>query len=286
MKPKRIIHGDDLLYRFFQDSLRDKPEIFAAVPQLLISNTAIWLPIDMYERWPILLPWVVRDPKCRGNAKRGLPDRWSSPDSNGYLRDDNSLVKSLPRALRVRGPDGSYVDGARMGSEFVASHAWRRIVKSEQLASRIPLLNTFVPNLVWLPNQVAKLTDREGGIVQQTLQAMAYQIYRKASVNPVLRDIVEIAWTMLPEPQVKLSPFRLNDLNWFEVTCGFYRTRSSRLGSVVEALEALELGRAIPKRVVTTRYAAGLPFVDRVALSHLKSFLLPFTRAIKSKEDT
>jgi hypothetical protein len=111
MAPERIIHGDDLLYRFFQEALRSNPELFAAVPQLLITTMALWLPLDTYERWPVLLPWVVRDPKCRGNPRRGIPDQWSSPDRSGYLRDDNSLIKALPRALTVKGPKESHVHG-------------------------------------------------------------------------------------------------------------------------------------------------------------------------------
>jgi hypothetical protein len=273
--PQKIIHGDDLLYRFFQDALKSSPELFATVPQLLVTTMALWLPIDAYSRWPVLLPWVVRDPRCRGNPRKGIPDEWSSPDGHGFLRDDNSLVKALPRALLVRGPKGSHVHGARMGTEFVASHVWR-IVNHDQLASRIPLLNSFVPNLVWLPGQVAKLTDREGGIVQQTLQAMAWQIYRRARVAPHLYDIVEEAWAMLPEPPLKPQPFALEDLNWFEIISSFYRTRSRRLESVIAALEAIERQEPIPARVITTRYAAGLPLVPPAARSELKHLLQRF----------
>lgn len=176
----------------------------------------------------------------------------------------------------MRGPKGSHVAGARMGSEFVASHIWR-VVNHDQLASRIPLLNSFVPNLVWLPGQVAKLTDREGGIVQQMVQAMAYEIYRRAPVEPYLREIVEEAWAMLPEPTLKPQPFGLEDLNWFETTDGFYRIRSARLASVFDALEAIEQGLPVRgERVVTKRYAAGLPLVQRAARFGLKEFLLRF----------
>ena len=137
---------------------------------------AIWLPLEVYQHIPVLMPWVVRDPQCRGSKNKNIPDQWASPNEDGYLRDDNSLVKSLTRSLSVRGPKGSHLNGSRMGSEFVASHIWRK-VDADRLASRIPLLNTFVPNLVWLPSQIAKLSDIEGGIVQQTLQAISRGIY-------------------------------------------------------------------------------------------------------------
>jgi len=43
-----------------------------------------------------------------------------------------------------------------MGNEFVASHVWR-VVDHAEVKSRLPLLNSFVPNLVWLLVQVSKL---------------------------------------------------------------------------------------------------------------------------------
>jgi hypothetical protein len=272
----KVVHGDDLLYRFFQDLLVQDPDLAARMPQLLLMAMGVWLPLDAYERWPLLLPWVVRDPKCRGNRAKGVPDQWSSPDPRGFLRDDNSLVKGLPRSLTVRGPRGSHMAGARLGSEFVASHVWR-LVKHDQLASRIALLNSFVPNLVWLPGQIAKLTDREGGIVQKTLQAMALAIYRRAPVQEGLRPLVEDAWAYIPESTVELVPFGVDSLNWFVPTERFYMTRATRLESVVSALDAIEAGRALPTRVVTTRYAAGLPLVDAAARASLKRFLLQFS---------
>jgi hypothetical protein len=199
-KKQKVIHGDDLLYRFFQDALAKEPDLFAKVPQMMLEAMGVWFPRDTYRDWPVLLPWVVRDPKCRGNKSKGLPDEWGSPDERAYLRDDNSLVKALPRALSITTSGFASLSGARMGTEFVASHVWREVLGTNQLASRDPVLNSFIPNLVWLPTQVAKLTDREGG-VQKTLQSMAWAIYREAPVAPHLNEQVEAAWKMIPEPE-------------------------------------------------------------------------------------
>src|SRR5688572_17571169 len=90
---------------------------------------AVWFPVEVYAALPVLLPWVVRDPSCRGSRKNGVvvrPDQWSAPNELGYLRDDNSLVKGLPRALTIRGPKDAHLDGRRLGTEFVASHIWRQ----------------------------------------------------------------------------------------------------------------------------------------------------------------
>jgi hypothetical protein len=275
MTKKKIVHGDDLLYRFFQTGLETRPELFAAVPQLLATTMGVWLPLDAYERWPVLLPWVVRDPQCRGNSGKGLPDEWSSPDARGYLRDDNSLIKGLPRALTISGPKGSHLHDARMGSEFVACHIWR-IVDYKELASRHPLLNSFIPNLVWLPGQVAKLSDLQGGVIQQTLEAVSYALYRDAPVLRHLRPIVKEAWEMIPPPTVVLEEFTLDELNWFRTTPAFFRTRTARLGSVIQALDAVEQGLPLGERVVTRRYAAGLPLIANSERSALRAHLARF----------
>ncbi len=270
---QRVVHGDDLLYRFLHEVLGKEPELFAKVPQLMIESMAIWLPLDVYYEWPVLLPWVVRDPSCRGNPAKGIPDAWGSPNLNGYLRDDNSLIKTLPRSLVVRTPVAGRLRGARMGSEFVAAHVWR-VVKHAQLASRLPLLNSFVPNLVWLPAQIAKLTDREESVVQTTLQSMAFAVYRHAPVAPHLEEAVTEAWALIPD---QLPPPRpISDLNWFESTQQFFANRRHRLQSVVAALNALSVGATLTTKVVTTRYTSGLPGVAaearRELLNHLARF--------------
>jgi hypothetical protein len=274
-RSKRLVRGDDLLYRFFQELLTTRADLAAEISQLLITTMGVWFPIEAYRRWPILLPWVVRDLSCRGNKRRGIPDEWGSPDRSGYLRDDNTLIKGLTRSLDIQGPKGSHVHGSRMGNEFVASHIWR-VVQDDRLASQIPVLNSFVPNLIWLPSQVAKLTDREGGVVQRTAQAMAFKIYRDVPVEGRLRDVLDHAWGMIPQPDIAIEPFALEDLNWFVMTDSFFKTREARVISVVDALEALEQGKTITAKVITTRYSNGLPDIGAGARSELKRYLRDF----------
>lgn len=269
----RVVHGDDLLYRFFNNLLADDSGAFSEIPQLLLEATAVWLPPETYSRMPLLLPWVVRDPTCRGNKRRGIPDEWGSPDDRGYLRDDNSLIKSLPRALPVVGPARGGLSGARIGTEFVAAHVWRQVKGSPILASRWSELNSFVPNLVWLPGQIAKLTDREGSGVQETLQLMSWQIYREVPVGQPYRDIVEKAWSMLPSPHRKIRDVDVATLNWFQPSERFYATRALRLRTVVEALFDVEQDVPLSKKVVTTRYGNGLPAVTPAARLALRLYL-------------
>lgn len=254
--PKRVVHGDDLLYRFFRDLFDRDPVRAEELAQSLVEATAIWFPRDLYFDWPVLLPWVVRDPACRGNRRRGLPDMWSAPNADGFLRDDNSLIKALPRSLSVRGPSRGHLDGARIGTEFVASHVWR-VVKHDDLASRLPLLNSFLPNLVWLPSQIAKLSDQEGSPLQRVLQAMSYSIYRHAAVADHVRAASEEAWALIAAPEVDVTVHE-ESLNWFVLTERFRSTRAARLKDVTNAFEALANGQSTVEKVVSNRYTNGL----------------------------
>src|SRR5689334_8621591 len=113
----KVIHGDDLIYRFLRDLFTDE-ESFGHVAQALLASTAIWLPTSVYRELPVLVPYVVRDPSCRGG--KGQPDQWASPDAAGYLRDDNSSIKNIPRTLAIHAPAQKHLNGRRMAREFVA----------------------------------------------------------------------------------------------------------------------------------------------------------------------
>lgn len=272
-KGPKVVHGDDLLYRFFQSLLEDRPDLAPELLGRMYCTMGVWFPLDVYHDYPVLLPWVVRDHTCRGDKKKGEPDQWGSPNADGFLRDDNSLVKSLTRSLDIRAPGMSQLHGARIGTEFVASHVWRE-VKHPSLASRHPLLNSFVPNLVWLPSQVSKLTDREGEVMQRALQALAWKVYRTAPVAPHLRDIVDEAWDLIPQPAE--IPVNVPELNTFISTERFRSTRRDRLRSVIAATELIEGGQSLPAKVVTKRYSEGLPRVEIAQLIALRSFLKRF----------
>ena len=114
-------------------------------------------------------PAAVCRPRSRESREQGegLPDQWGAPDEQARFRDDNSLVKSLPRSLEIENAHNLLLHRRPLGTGFVASHAWRQLAPSGA-AARNPATYSFVPNLVWLPLQVSKLTDREGHFVRPT----------------------------------------------------------------------------------------------------------------------
>ena len=256
------IKGDDLLYRFFNEVLPSEPELFEKIPRLLVISMAVWFPKSVYQRMPVLLPWVLRDTTCRGKKSKGkriIPDQWGAPNEDGYLRDDNSLVKGIPKSLGITSESYSFVNGRHLGTEFVAAHIWREN-NTGTLASRLPQLNTFVPNLVWLPSQVAKLSDREGSHVQTALKEVSWGIYHDLPLTGSAKTVADQSWSLLPKPVAPRNVLE-TELNWFVATNKFMKTRFSKLDAVIDALEKLKDGQKVPQKLQPSRFRDGLPSV-------------------------
>lgn len=160
------LDGENILYHYLQKDLLAKDVwLFQMLAARLVVSLGIWLHPEYYRQIPILLPFARRDASCRKNCNKERIEQWGSPDRNGLFRDDNSLVKDIPKSLRIESTaTGIYVN-KRIGTGFVACHVWRT-PNTGILASQNPATYSFVPNLVWLPKQVAKLTDREGSFAQ------------------------------------------------------------------------------------------------------------------------
>lgn len=269
--------GHNVLYHYLQHSLQTEDVwLYQMLVSKLVVALGIWFPVEAYRRMPIALPYVIRDPKCRQPV-----DQWSSPTPKGFLRDDNTLVKNLVKTLSVDKEGFRDYRGRRLGRGFVAAHVWRQ-TKGEALASRIATTNTFLPNLVWLPNNVAKLTDREGSFAQTFVQAIASKVYRKVEVADALQPYTDEAWDLLPEP----APFPeqalpdTDDLTFFDVPDSFIERTIHRSQTVARALEAVAAGTAIDKKVLHTRYTEGLPSIAAPDARALSNWLKGYSDAV------
>ena len=274
---RKAIEPNNLLYHFLQHDLAtDDVWLFHALVARLVVRLGVWMPVDIYARLPILVPYARRDPKCRGSVRNGIPDAWGSPDEKGYFRDDNSLVKGLPRSMTVSSTLGQY-SGRQIKSGFVACHVWREI-DGDQLASRNPLTYSFVPNLVWLPAQVAGLTDREGSFAQQFLQALSHRIYRPVEVARDHEDIVDAAWDLLPIPNgvPDAALPDVTELNCFVADEAFFHRRAHTIGAVAAALRT----GAPTDKVVSRRYTDGIPGLAPASRTALAELLERYATAV------
>ncbi len=279
----KLLNGDNLLYRLFQKLLAsDDQMVRSAIAGEMIRSMTIWLPLDFYQNCPVILPWVVRNPKCRPHKLQGIqyPDRWGAPDELGYQMDDNSLIKGIPKSLPIDGPKDSPLVGKKMGNDFVASHIWREIDGVDVLASRHPELNSFAPNLVWLPRQIAKLSDREGQMIQDLLKLASWAIYRKVKVNQNYTEVVGAIWKYLEKDVKKVTEkyrFDPESAHYFQPKDEKFVLRRIEIArKALVFISSCENGTPNPSKSTTSRYANGLPNVKKRVLSNLKKQVSKF----------
>jgi hypothetical protein len=156
------------------------------------------------------------------------------PVRAAIFRDDNSLIKGVPRGFPIHNPANPLMDRRKLGTGFVASHVWRVLVGGGH-ANREPQTYSFVPNVVWLPSQVSKLTDREGLFVQSYLQALSARIHRGLKLNPKLEAIVAPIWDQL-EVRPEVAGVAMPDpgaLNYFEVSENWLTRRVKTVNLVI-----------------------------------------------------
>lgn len=169
-----------------------------------------------------------------------------------------------------------------MGTSFVASHIWRELVPGGQ-ASRERATYSFVPNLVWLPSQVSKLSDREGSFVQTYLQTLSWRIYRGVECSPRLKQVVDPIWERL-SLRSEAAEVDLPDpstLNYFRFDEKWIARRVSTLRFVIQALEAVRKGEQSQRRTVSTRCTEGLSGVSRSSVLRLLSELSVYSEAVE-----
>jgi len=254
----RRIDGDNILYHYFDKNIFRKENQFAMeLLERLLGDLSIWLPHNFYRRLPIMLPYVVRDPSCR-KRKKVETEEWGSANNQGFLRDDNSLIKGIVNSFIVQSQKIKSYDGLRKGKGFVASHIWRivKIRNNELISSRHHMLNSFVPNIVWLPRQIAKLTDREGSLPQKMLQAISHEIYDGIDMP---KEILNL-WNYLPQPKEYRSlEINLEELNFFEVKEKWLNRRIKGLMSEMDRIISLEETYAPKmKKIKCSRYCPSL----------------------------
>ena len=99
------------------------------------------------------------------------------------------------------------------------------------------MLNSFVPNIVWLPRQIAKLTDREGSLAQKMLQAISHKIYDSIDISEEILNL----WNYLPYPEEHKSlEINLDELNFFVVKERWLKRRINGLISEMDRIISLE----------------------------------------------
>ena len=134
-------------------------------------------------------------------------------------------------------------------------------------ASRDNLTYSFMPNVVWLPSQVSKLSDREGSFVQSYMQALSTKIYRDVELTPKLTMLVRPMWERLAV-RSEVADLPLPDpatLNYFDPGEDWIARRLQSLQLVIQGLREIKGGKQPSRKIISTRYSEGLRQVPRSA---------------------
>ena len=276
---KKRVDGQNILYHYLQKILLNDDEFSVKLISNLLIDLSIWLPHNLYAQLPILLPYVLRDPKCRKNPDTG-EDEWGSSDENGLLRDDNSLIKGIPKSFEITSSRISQYNKRKFGNGFVASHIWREITLNNHmiLASRSHMFNSFVPNLVWLPVQISKFTDREGSIAQKVLQTLSYRIYRETKLPKIIED----KWENLPQPEeFRDMEIDLKRISYFKVTDKWINKRIFGLKKEIETIISIDENKKNQlKKVKCSRYLPRLKQISKEKRQPLNDWLTKYDQIL------
>lgn len=267
--PRRI-DGNNALYHYLQKVIIPRDDEFSReLVRRLILDLSIWFPPDVYRAVPVLLPFCVRDSSVKAKE-------WGSASPQGYMRDNNSALKILVVNYAIQSPRSGVYPRASRGHGFVASHAWRRIRMDgrSQYATTHPRTYSFIPNLAWLPAQVAKLTDHEGSYAQQVLQAISHALYAPAAAqHPASLTAI---WDALPLPALQMD-IDVGELNYFVITPRSISIRRNNLVREIEAVEdTLFSGKAGAVSPRSARYLPSLVGIARDQATDLLSWLCEY----------
>lgn len=257
------------LYRFLLQGLGDETRLgtpdgqaYYKLTVSLITRLGIWWSPAAYQVMPVMTPWCVRDRTCRYDQG---PESWGAPREDGYLRDDNSIIKKLPLPVEIASPERHPYAGRRPWRGFTACHIWRELPDGG-VGGEDPWLYSFMPNLVWLPSWLAPLSDRQGSVVQRLLQRTSLALFADAPIKPSLEQVTNYAWSRLGDvpPGEHLA---LQQLSYFTPDVKFYERRLASIEGVVRACGEIAATGAPAKKLICSRYTAGLPELHRDVLT-------------------
>lgn len=277
---KTKIDGQNILYHYLQKVLLKDDQFSLELMKNLLVDLSIWLPTNLYQKLPIILPYVVRDPSCRKNQITG-EDEWGAPNQKGFLRDDNSLIKGIVRSFEVKSSKIPTYNRKRLGNGFVASHIWREISidNNQIISSRNQTLNSFVPNLVWLPVQISKFTDREGSMAQKMLQAISYKIYHKINMPSEICSL----WKYLPLPrEFENIEINSNTVSYFDIPNKWIEKRIEGLMAEIEiilSIDETEIDKIL--KVKCSRYLPSLKRISKEKRQTLDDWLISYKKLIR-----
>lgn len=212
-----------------------------------IEKVSIWLPIELYKKMPIFYPYSIR-----GRRHDETSDNWGAANDEGWLIDDNSDVKDLIRGKKIKGTK------QKLNKGYIACHIWPNTTK-------IPQLFTFVPNLVWLPSPIARLSDNEESLFSKMLKQFSINhFYNIQCDKKEMHQIASESWELLFNQSLHdVININFNQKNLLISDLDIQRLirkTSSNITKIIEHVELLLRGKYVNlnERLIHSRYLPSL----------------------------
>ena len=241
--------------------------------ETLILGSGIWFTPETYKEIPILIPYVIRDTSCRKKKTGAKKDEWGFANNKGLMRDDNTAIKRIPYSpysLKIVSPISS-MNGKKLDGGFVASHVWKELRSKPKgfHACNWGCTNSFIPNLVWLPEQISRLTDRDDSYAQHFIQHVSYLLYRSVSLPATIPS--KMIWAELKKPSIKpITKIDPASLNYFEFSSSWIDKRKSKLQDELNSIKNVLVGKPpVISKVDNSKY---LPTLAKVVKTRMTPY--------------
>ena len=286
MMPDAIKKGM-ALRKYIQDDLRyDDFPFFFQVSFRFILDLAIWIEPEAYKKLPIFEPVAYRDQNWK---KLGFVRGQANP-STALLVDDNTYVKNYMNGGTrfISSKKISYYNDKQLvsGSGFVACHIWDEVGPGKAKATGIHEIFTFIPNIVWLPQDVAYLTDIPGSQIKDILKQLSVNLYHGEKMAKTdLQLIVDASWEKLLEiPHNQLIPKKaIPNRDEYNLMKGFDSAIDNKISRHMGHAEALiehGNGRPIPPHLNTNKYVGTMHLTDPAKARTLGLWLEEYLNAL------
>jgi len=188
LRKNKIKGGSSLKFQQFIKNNENNPLIKRYAINL-IEKLAIWIDPMFYSVMPVIYPYSVRERTTSQERIKGIKDNWGAANNNGFVIDDNSLIKDFVRNYPVI--NGLYYNKLKPSKGFIACHIWGNTTTNHKLFS-------FIPNLCWLPSPIARLSDDESTHISKSLKLISYNLYHNFEIeSPKMNNIVKEIWSFL-----------------------------------------------------------------------------------------
>lgn len=283
LKKNRISGGSSLKFQqFIKDN--EKNQIIQNYEIDLIENLAIWIDPEFYVEMPIIYPYSIRERTTSQDRKKGIKDNWGAANNNGFVIDDNSLIKDFVDNYKTK--NSSYYSEYKPSKGFVACHIWGNTTSNHKLYS-------FIPNLCWLPSPIARLSDDETTKFSKFLKIISFNFYYNLKIDSLkMKNIVKEIWDFLIVNKKEFINFKKYKINFSKLCVSLQpiRRKKKLILDIRKILSYIDLLIKKPEanfnkeKLLHKRYLPSLSLLiksDPSSINEYKKWLETYLEALK-----